>query len=135
MRYSRTRDAFLTIQERLIQMVQLLQLRRNGSSALIFSVPGDDREAVDALHSGGFLFPALESNAATPDILTCRTSQGGQTKLLIMTVHLFCKTWMKYYHMISTWDLDTSNTRVGNSKQVEMILNDATLRLRVQSRV
>ena len=31
---------------------------------------------------------------------------------------------MKYYHMISMWDLDTSNTRAGNSKQVETILND-----------
>ena len=42
-----------------------------------------------------------------------------------MTVHSFCKSWLKYYHMISTWDLDTSNTRAGNSKQVETILNDA----------
>ena len=41
-----------------------------------------------------------------------------------MTVHLFCKSWMKYYHMISMWDLDVINSRVGNSKQVETILND-----------
>ena len=116
----------LTIQERLIQLLQPLQLRRKHLRDLSFSLRGNDPEYRHALQAAGFIFSSLEINTTYPDRITC---QGPHTRLITMVRHSFSKSWMKYYHMISMVDPYLNTQFTANERIVEITINDILRRL------
>ena len=112
-----------TIQERLIQIIQLLQFRRHKYRKVSFELCGNDLESRAALDSAGFDVPHIPDGGTSPDRLLCH---GKSSKTIIMVCHVFRTSWLKYFHMISILD-PFNNQHLGNERIVEIIVND-TLR-------
>jgi len=99
-----------SMQERLIQIVQILQLRRHNRAHVQFSIPSSNSEAKYALKSAGFACVPIEKED--------EFAVSGK-KIVIMAKCSFAQIWMKHHSSISMPDEDPP---LGNPRFIEAVI-------------